>query len=122
MPSEQAMDLLTATGQAVASVPLPPTTRKLRRDPPTVRWEELAGSQATRSVGNEEVINLRIELGRTRICLDEVRKLRIGSVVVLDNPAGDAVDLYAGAQLIARGEVVEFNGHFGVRVVELVRS
>jgi flagellar motor switch protein FliN len=126
MPSDQAMDVLTATGQALASVPLPPTMRKLPRGARTLRWEELDDSQAATRAGGKapghDVIDLRIELGRTRICADELRKLRIGSVVALDNPAGDAVDLYAGGQLIARGEVVEVNGHFGVRVIELVRS
>ena len=68
----------------------------------------------------DETLDLRIELGRTYVCRDEVQKLRAGAVVPLDNAAGDLVDLYAGGQLIARGEVLTLDGNLGVRVVELI--
>ena len=65
-------------------------------------------------------LDLRIELGRTQMCLDEVLRLRSGSVVALDKLAGDPVDVYVNGRLIARGEVLVLNDSFCVRVTELV--
>ena len=65
-------------------------------------------------------MDLRIELGRTLMRLDEVLQLRSGSVVALDKLAGDPVDVYVNGRLIARGEVLVMNDNFCIRVTELV--
>lgn len=67
-------------------------------------------------------LDLKIELGRTRMQLDEVLKLRRGSVVTLDKLAGDPVDIFVNGRLVARGEVLVLNDSFCVRVAELVGS
>ena len=69
---------------------------------------------------DEVEMDLRIELGRTQMRLEEVLRLRKGSVVALDKLAGDPVDIYANGRLIARGEVLVMNDNFCVRVTELV--
>lgn len=68
----------------------------------------------------EVEMDLRIELGRTLMRLDEVLQLRSGSVVALDKLAGDPVDVYVNGRLIARGEVLVMNDNFCIRVTELV--
>ena len=70
-------------------------------------------------VGEVEM-DLRIELGRTQMRLEEVLHLRGGSVVALDKLAGDPVDVFANGRLIARGEVLVMNDNFCIRVTELV--
>jgi flagellar motor switch protein FliN/FliY len=65
-------------------------------------------------------LDLRIELGRTNMYLEDVLRLRKGSVVPLDKLAGDPVDVYVNGRLIARGEVLVLNDNFCVRVAELV--
>jgi flagellar motor switch protein FliN/FliY len=65
-------------------------------------------------------LDLRIELGRTHMHLEDVLKLGKGAVVPLDKLAGDPVDVYANGRLIARGEVLILNDNFCVRVAELV--
>ncbi len=52
--------------------------------------------------------------------LEDVLKLRKGSVVSLDKLAGDPVDIYVNGRLIARGEVLVLNDNFCVRVAELL--
>ncbi len=69
---------------------------------------------------NDVELDLRIELGRTRMRLDEVLHLRGGSVVALDKLAGDPVDVYVNGRLIAHGEVLVMNDNFCIRVTELV--
>jgi flagellar motor switch protein FliN/FliY len=67
-------------------------------------------------------LDLKIELGRANMHLDEILKLRKGSVVALEKLAGDPVDVYVNGRLIARGEVLVLNDNFCVRVAELVGS
>lgn len=67
-------------------------------------------------------LELKIELGRTHMLLEDVLKLRRGSVVTLDKLAGDPVDLYANGRLVARGEILVLNDNFCVRVAELLGS
>ncbi|HVW01421.1 MAG TPA: flagellar motor switch protein FliN [Planctomycetaceae bacterium] len=68
----------------------------------------------------EVELDLRIELGRTQLLIEEVLKLREGSVVPLDKLAGDPVDILVNGRLVARGEVLVLNDNFCVRVAEIV--
>jgi flagellar motor switch protein FliN len=65
-------------------------------------------------------LNVKIELGRSRMLVDEVLKLGEGSVVELDKLAGDPVDVFVNDRLVARGEVLVLNDSFCVRVNEIV--
>ena len=65
-------------------------------------------------------LDLKIELGRTHMYLEDVLRLRRGSVVPLDKLAGDPVDIFVNGRLIARGEVLVLNDNFCVRVAELI--
>lgn len=76
--------------------------------------------KATLDLLRDVELDLKIELGRTHMELEEVLKLRKGSVVPLDKLAGDPVDIYANGRLIARGEVLVLNDSFCVRVAELI--
>jgi flagellar motor switch protein FliN len=67
-------------------------------------------------------LNVKIELGRTRMLIEDVLRLAEGSVVELDKLAGDPVDVYVNEQLVARGEVLVLNDNFCVRVNEIVTA
>ena len=75
---------------------------------------------ATLDLIRDVELDLKIELGRTQMYLEDVLKLRRGSVVPLDKLAGDPVDIYVNGRLIARGEVLVMNDNFCVRVAELI--
>ena len=65
-------------------------------------------------------LDVRIELGRTSMRVDDVLKLSPGSVVELDKAAGDPVDIFVNGRHVARGEVLVLNENFCVRVSEIV--
>jgi len=65
-------------------------------------------------------LNVKIELGRTNMYVEDVLRLAEGSVVELDKLAGDPVDIYVNERLVARGEVLVLNDNFCVRVSEIV--
>ncbi len=67
-------------------------------------------------------VNLKVtvELGRTRMTIEEILQLGPGSVVELDKLAGEPVDVLINDRLIARGEVVVIDDRFGVRITDVV--
>src|SRR4051794_22480051 len=79
-----------------------------------------ANDQASIDLLRDVQLDLKIELGRTHMHLEDVLRLRQGAVVTLDKLAGDPVDIYANGRLIARGEVLVLNDNFCVRVAELI--
>jgi len=89
------------------------------------RLEELSGAAASTDAATLDLVrdvelDLKIELGRTHMYLEDVLKLRKGSVVPLDKLAGDPVDIFVNGRLVARGEVLVLNDNFCVRVAELI--
>lgn len=67
-------------------------------------------------------LNVKIELGRTRMLIEDVLRLGEGSVVELDKLAGDPVDVFVNDQLVARGEVLVLNDNFCVRINEIITA
>jgi flagellar motor switch protein FliN/FliY len=91
------------------------------------RLEELIGEggppeKVSMDLLRDVTLDLKIELGRTRLNLEEILQLRCGSVVTLDKLAGDPVDIIVNGRLVARGEVLVLNDNFCVRVAELIGS
>lgn len=64
-------------------------------------------------------LEVRIELGRSRLYLADVLKLKVGSLVELDKLAGDPVDIVVNDKLVARGEVLVLNDNFCVRITDV---
>lgn len=65
-------------------------------------------------------LDVRIELGRAELLIEDVLRLKQGAVVPLDKLAGDPVDILVNGQIIARGEVLVLNDNFCVRVAEIL--
>jgi flagellar motor switch protein FliN/FliY len=115
--------LLDEAQQALSSIEEPAATV-----PPGVRtfeFNDLVGAAsihepATLELLRDVQLDLKIELGRTRMYLEDVLRLKEGAVVTLDKLAGDPVDVYANGRLVARGEVLVLNDNFCVRVAELI--
>ncbi len=61
-----------------------------------------------------------VELGRTKMLINDLLQLGQGSVVELEKLAGEPMEIYVNSRLIARGEVVVVNEKFGVRLTDIV--
>ena len=64
---------------------------------------------------------IHAELGKTRRLVRDIMRLQVGSVLELDKEAGEPVDILVNNKRIAKGEVVEIDGHYGVRVTEIIK-
>jgi flagellar motor switch protein FliN/FliY len=65
-------------------------------------------------------LSLSVELGRSRMLINELLQLGQGSVIELTKIAGEPMDVYVNRRLIARGEVVVVNEKFGVRLTDII--
>jgi flagellar motor switch protein FliN len=65
-------------------------------------------------------IEVTVELGRTKLLVNELLKLGQGSVIELSKLAGETLEILANQKLVARGEVVVINEKYGVRLTEVV--
>ncbi len=65
-------------------------------------------------------VPVSVSFGATQIRMKDLLNLTAGSVVELDQALHDNVEVRVNDRVIARGEVVAVDGHYGVRVLELV--
>lgn len=99
--------VITAVGQVTAELP---------------HLDPAPGTSAGRSIANlgEVEMTVSVELGRTKIPIKDLLNIHNGSVVQLDRPVSQPVDIFVHGTLIARGEVVVVDECFAVRVTELL--
>ena len=65
---------------------------------------------------------VQVVLGNTEMTVEEVSRLRSGSILGLESFAGEPVDLLVAGVKVAKGEVVVIDENFGLRVTELVET
>jgi flagellar motor switch protein FliN/FliY len=65
-------------------------------------------------------LDIAVELGRTRLSIQDLLSLGPGSVIELDKVAGEPLDILVNDRLVARGEAVVVNDKFGVRITDIV--
>ena len=65
-------------------------------------------------------LDVTVELGRTKMLINDMLKLGQGSVIELSKLAGESLDILANQKPIARGEVVVVNDKYGVRLSEVI--
>lgn len=65
-------------------------------------------------------LDVTVELGRSRMSIQELLALSPGSVVELDKIAGEPLDIVVNDRLIARGEAVVINDKFGIRITDII--
>jgi flagellar motor switch protein FliN/FliY len=77
--------------------------------------------------GNENIsllldvkLPITVELGRTQLPVKEILEFGPGSIIELSRLANEPVDLLVNGVLVARGEVVVIDDHFGVRLSTLI--
>lgn len=141
--TEKANDMLAAARAAIAAAqthqasgggPLPTpqpdiaaATAVASEHGTPVSLPDFGAPMATAPAGGRDIdlladvnLNVNIELGRTRMLVEDVLRLGEGSVVELDKLAGDPVDVFVNGRHVARGEVLVVNDNFCVRISEIL--
>ena len=65
-------------------------------------------------------LEISVELGRTKILVNDLLQLGQGSVIELSKLAGEPLEILINQKLVARGEAVVVNEKFGVRITDII--
>ncbi|MCD6296511.1 MAG: flagellar motor switch protein FliN [Deltaproteobacteria bacterium] len=65
-------------------------------------------------------LEISVELGRSKMLINDLLRLGQGSVIGLTKLAGETLEVLANQRLIARGEVVVVDEKYGIRLTEIV--
>ena len=105
------------------------------------QWEQALSQQETKEYSNQEEKNLStsvlsteeklvflmdipleisVEIGSTKMPLEEILKLNPNSVVELDKFINQPVDLKVNGKLIAQGELYTVKNHFGIKITNII--
>jgi flagellar motor switch protein FliN len=107
----------TAPARAPAAVP--PAPSPAEPGPSDAKGDQSAAEDLGLAMLLDIPVELTVELGRTRMPIHEMLKLRPGSAVKLARLEGEPVDILANDVLIARGEVVVRHEKYGIRITEI---
>ncbi len=111
-----------AEKEAADDSPAAPPAGAKRLELPDFDLSGVQGVQHGLELLADVQLDVRIELGRTRMLVEDVLRLNSGAVVELDRLAGDPLDVYVNDRLVARGEVLVLNDNFCIRINEIVDS
>ena len=65
-------------------------------------------------------LTVTVELGRSKMLINDLLQLNQGSVVELTKLVGEPLEVLVNQKLVARGEVVVVNEKFGVRLTDII--
>jgi len=65
-------------------------------------------------------LTVTVELGRSKMLINDLLQLGQGSVIELTKLAGEPLEVLVNQKLVARGEVVVVNEKLGVRLTDIV--
>ena len=106
----------------------PDETKATETEQPPIQAKKKAPAETQYSKTPEDVdldllldipLEIKVELGRTRIKIQKLQNLTPGSAIKLIKLAGEPVDILVNDTLIARGDVVVQNEKYGIRVTEI---
>ena len=65
-------------------------------------------------------LEISVELGRAKMRIADILKLGQGSIIELNNPAGNSLEILVNQKPIAKGEVVVVNEKYAIRLIEIL--
>ena len=79
----------------------------------------LSGLESFDESGSE--VEIIAEFGRTEKTNEEILSIARGSIIRLDTIASEPITVLANGKAVGKGEIVDVDGKFGVRITKLDR-
>ena len=74
----------------------------------------------------EDILDINVEfvseLGTTSMSVSDLLRLEVGSVIDLEKPAGESVELYINKRIFGKGEVMVYERNLAIRINEILDS
>ncbi|MFZ5648346.1 MAG: flagellar motor switch protein FliN [Bacillota bacterium] len=67
-------------------------------------------------------VTITAELGRTTMKIRDILKLSEGSILELEQPAGETSEVYINDQKMGKGEVIVIGSNFGIRIESILQK
>jgi len=65
-------------------------------------------------------VNITTDLGQTTLTTGDILKLKEGSIIDLNKPAGESVEILINNKVIGKGEVMVYEENLAVRINEIL--
>lgn len=123
---ERQMEQMLADSTAAdkGSKPLPaepaPTIRRVEMDEVKTVPRAPADPDGNLKLILDIAVDVRVEVGNSRLTISELLNLAPGSIVELDRTAGSPADLLVNGTKIGQGDVVVVDESYGIRLTKLV--
>ena len=76
--------------------------------------------------GYEDLLDINVnfisELGVTYMSINDILKLEKGTIIDLEKPAGESVELYINNRITGKGEVMGYEKNLAIRINEILDS
>jgi len=109
-------------GEGLASDPSEKAVHPPAVPIPFERPKPAAASKGTRNIDLLLDVELQVALrfGKAEMPLGSILELSAGAVVELDQKILEPVELLVGSKVVAQGEVVVMDGHYALRITEVL--
>lgn len=90
-----------------------------RKAAPKAKADPVAQTSGNAPQVEDVMVTVSMELGRSKMTLDELLNIGDQSLIELDKLVGEPIDILLNGKVFARGDVVTVSENFGVRVTEI---
>lgn len=80
---------------------------------------EKHAAMPSRALLDDIKVNVEVTLGRAELTVQQLMTLQKGSIVELEQPLQQDVDVLLNGKVVARGEIVAVDEYFGVRITQV---
>ncbi|MEI4830603.1 FliM/FliN family flagellar motor switch protein [Bacillus sp. FJAT-53711] len=64
-------------------------------------------------------VEVGVQLGKARLTLGDVKKLKVGDILEVEKSLGHKVDVYLGCEKVGIGEAIVMDENFGIVISEI---
>ena len=118
--TDQDVESTNVEGEETAEAAVEENDELAREEGNDKTTDKVNGEPASLDLILDIPLTVTVELGRSKMLINDLLQLGQGSVVELTKLVGEPLEVLVNNKLVARGEVVVVNEKFGVRLTDIV--
>ena len=118
--TDQDVESTNVEGEETAEAPVEDNDELADEEGDNKTTDKANGESASLDLILDIPLTVTVELGRSKMLINDLLQLGQGSVVELTKLVGEPLEVLVNNKLVARGEVVVVNEKFGVRLTDIV--